>query len=214
MADSCRDQTRANRANQSTKQAPEDSLVAGLIAHHPASFASLHRAYRPRLLSVLASFLKNPEDVADVYQETILQVYRGIDRYEGRSSLWYWVRGIAVKQAMLRLRQQQRRGEVGLDYVDASRALGGVEYLRVENGPSALAERACLTARLEQAMERLTPEHRSVVLLRDVLGFTSKETAQMLGIQATAARVRLHRARLALRLSLDGMLDGTEQQAR
>src|SRR6202012_5679140 len=165
------------------------------------------------------------EGVADdVVQDTWVAVIRGIDRFEGRSSLKTWVFGILVNVAR---RRAQREGRTvpfaALASVDDAWA-GTVELARLRHpelgegywaapptwarDPADAAITAEERALVLGAIERLTPAQREVITLRDLEGWSGPEVSEVLGISNVNQRTLLHRARVALRQALEGYFNG------
>ncbi len=201
------------RANDFTRN--ERALLQGLLAGDPRTQDELVSRYTPLLARALSSYLRDPEDVADICQETLLEVVRRIDRFEGRSTLWCWIRGIGVKQALLRLRQRRRRPEISLDEVNESVPPAAIQtrLLDYTTCSDDRAERNELGEQVQHAIADLPYQYRDIVVLRDLRGHSTQEAADILGIRPTTARVRLHRARRALRSSLDGVIDPQDLHA-
>lgn len=184
------------------------ALVAGLLRQDPRACETLVRTYGGRVMSAIRRYLRNPDDAADVFQDTFIQVMKSIDRFEGRSRLWYWVRGIAVKLALLKLRQQRRRRETSFE--DLLPQYDETEHRILPDSPRSTAdevESGDVGQTVRDAIAELPESYRTILVLRDFEGYSTQETADLLGIQANTAKVRLHRARMALRTLLDGLLD-------
>lgn len=167
--------------------------------------------------------------VADeVVQEAWLNVVRGLDGFAGRSSLRTWVFAILINCARKRAAREARTrpfadlmdpGEAG-DGSDPSRFMPAdhPRWARMWAVPvdawGALPEdrllgRECLSV-IGEAIERLSPGVREVVILRDVEGWSSREVAGALGISEANQRVRLHRGRARVRAAVEGYLDQSE----
>ena len=147
--------------------------------------------------------------MADVCQDTLLFAVFHIDRFEGRSTLWYWVRGIGTNKALLRLRQQRRRAEVSLDGgADAPfyHAPSEDRWRLTCTGADDIVEQAELVERIRCAIAELPRMYSEIVVLCDLRGHSTSEAAEILGVRPGSARVRLHRARRALRSSLGDVI--------
>jgi RNA polymerase sigma-70 factor (ECF subfamily) len=127
----------------------------------------------------------NRADAEDVTQEVFLRLPTVLGGFTGTvGSFPAWIRRIAVRQALMHLRSGRRRREVDVD------AIGNL-FAR----PDGATERMTIDA----ALERLSPEHRTVFLLKEVEGYDHTEIAELLGITTANSEVRLHRARHQLR---------------
>ena len=192
--------------NRSGTIPDEATLLARMRAGEDDAFDACVRAYCGQLLVVARRILKNEEDAQDVVQETFLSAFKEIGRFEGRSLLGTWLHRIAVNAALGRLRTRQRRaGAVdrglaaslrrGRASDHSARALAG----NFGSNPSAAGD-----AELVQRCIGQLPEiYRTVLLLRDIEGLDTEETARMLDVRGCVVKTRLHRARQALRTLLD-----------
>ena len=86
-------------------------LILGLRARDDKSYEELVRRYGGRMLSVAIRIVGNPEDARECVQEAFLQVFKNIEQFEGRSSVWTWLHRIVVNSALLKLRSRRRRPE-------------------------------------------------------------------------------------------------------
>lgn len=184
----------------------EAALVAGLRARQPEAFETLVRAYSPRLLAVGRRMLGNDEDARDVLQDAMLSAYRSIDRFEAQAKVSTWLHRIVVNAALMKLRTRRRRPEESLDPLLPTFRDDG--HYREEIGgwvePSDRAIERDETRRLvREAIRNLPETYREVVVLRDIEEQDTASTARALGITPNAVKIRLHRARQALRTQLD-----------
>jgi RNA polymerase sigma-70 factor (ECF subfamily) len=185
-------------------------LLTRLRAGDEAAFVTLVDRYHAPMLRLAASFVPSPAVAEEVVQDTWLGVVRGIDRFEGRSSLKTWLFRILVNRA--RTTGVRERRTVASDLttgptVDPNRfdANGGwVEP------PEAWAEQAeerivasQLAARVHAFLDELPDGQRQVVMLRDVEGLSSQEACALLGVTEANQRVLLHRGRARIRHMLE-----------
>ncbi len=154
-----------------------------------ASYADVYALCR-RLLG-------DSSDAADATQEVYLRVVRAVMGFRGESSFSTWLHRVTVNVCLTALRTRgdvRARGQ-SAGYVDFEPD----ELLSDDAGPESRAETADLAARTALALSELTEDAREVVVLRDVQGLSTKETAELLGVTETAVKVRLHRAHARLR---------------
>ncbi len=185
----------------------ETTLVARLQASDDSAFSELVRAQGPRMLAVARRLLRSDEDAADAVQEAFISAFRAIGNFEGGARLSTWLHRIVVNAALMRLRSRSRRPETSIDGL-LPRFVEDGEYLdepREWKSPEALSalERRETREMVRGLIDRLPTDYRTVLLLRDIEGLDTKETAELLGVTPNAAKIRLHRARLALRGLLD-----------
>ncbi len=165
-------------------------------------FVQTVETYAPRLYRHLLHMLQDPQDAEDALQETFLKAYRHLPRFQERAQLSTWLYRIATNEALMHLRRR-RTTPLSLEALTAEDALPDEILL---NNWQVLPEQALLSAEtrqvLDEAVAQLSPALRAVFLLRDVEGFSTRETAEILGISLDAVKTRLARARLRLREAL------------
>ena len=145
----------------------------------------------------------SPQEAEEVLQETFISAFRSLDRFEGRSQLGTWLYRIAYNASLMRLRKRQ----IPTSSIDEP-LVGeeGEELPRQLIDWGSLPDDIALNNEfhhvLDKAVEGLSPTLRSVFVLRDIEGLSTAEVAEALGLTETNVKVRLHRARLALREQL------------
>jgi RNA polymerase sigma-70 factor (ECF subfamily) len=158
------------------------------------------------MLAVARRYLKNEEDARDAVQDAFASAFRAMERFEGGSKLSTWLHRIVLNASLMRLRSQRRKPEESIEEL-LPRFLEDGHLERPTSGWRAgadhLMESAETRTAVRRAIEALPDSHRAVILLRDIEGFDTQETARELGISLDAVRTRLHRARLALRELLE-----------
>ncbi|HVN55497.1 MAG TPA: sigma-70 family RNA polymerase sigma factor [Anaerolineaceae bacterium] len=188
-----------NNMNPHPPTQPEISIEA-LHQGDRSEFARLVDTYSGPIYRLALKILNNPQDAEDVLQETFFKALRGIQSFEGRSSLATWLYRIAVNEALMSLRRRQA-GQVSLDQV-AEADQEPQEPLEVADW-CCLPEEELLTVEarqfLDAAVEELSPPLRVVFLLRDIEGLSIRDSAETLNLTETAVKTRLLRARLFLR---------------
>jgi RNA polymerase sigma-70 factor (ECF subfamily) len=184
----------ANAAN-------EADLVARARANDARANEELVRRHGGRMLSVARRFLRSEEDSADAVQDAFLAAFRGLNSFEGHSTLGTWLHRIVVNICLMRLRNRSRRPAVSLDdllpafdetghHVRPARSWGEQPLARLTRDETRNQVRACIN--------QLPDAYRTVLLLRDIEELDTEETARHLGIAVGAVKTRLHRARQAL----------------
>ena len=187
------------------KPPDEAELVAGLRRGDEAAFELLVRTYGGRLLQVARRFLRE-EDARDALQEAFLSAFKSIGRFDGKSKISTWLHRIVVNSALMRLRKKSTKMEESLEPLlptfleDGHRAAPGPAW---PESPEEVVGREQLRDIVRQAIDQLPVKYRSVVLLRDIEELSGAETGELLGLTPNAVKVRLHRARRALREILD-----------
>jgi RNA polymerase sigma-70 factor (ECF subfamily) len=202
--------SRAEAGWQPTASASAAALERGLLARlragDAAAFEELVRTAGPRLLSTTRRMLRNEEDARDAVQEAFLSAFRALGGFDGECQLATWLHRIAVNAALMKMRRCRRRPEASIEellptFDDTGHHLNSIEPWRPE--PLVALERAEVKEAVRAAIDRLPEAYRTVLLLRDIEEMSTEETARVLGVTENAVKVRLHRARQALRTLLD-----------
>ncbi len=185
----------------------ETALIARLRANDASAFAEVVHAQGPRMLAVSRRLLRSDDDAADAVQEAFISAFRAIGKFEGGARLSTWLHRIVVNTSLMRLRKRTRRPEVSIDELLPRFVEDGhhVDEPREWKSPEPLdaLERRETRTLVRDLIDRLPTDYRTILLLRDIEGLDTKETAELLGVTSNAAKIRLHRARLALRNLLD-----------
>jgi len=196
-------------------------LVEALRRGDESVFGELIERYQPALMSVATRYVGSRSVAEEVVQDTWVGLLRGIDRFEGRSSLKTWLFRILVNTAMSRSRNERRcvpfsalgstAGEE--DAVDPDRFIDGADerwlggWAAAPSDWATIPEERLLSAEMlehvRRAIETLPARQREVIVLRDVEGWSSEEVREALTLSEANQRVLLHRARSKVRAALE-----------
>ena len=169
---------------------PDDRIVTRVLSGDTEQFAILIRRYNSRLFRVARAITRDDAEAEDIVQHTFVAAFQKLGQWQGRAQLSTWLATIARNEAFARYRRSRR----GLEVVSGEPG-DGVD----RETPEGAAMRREAIAVLEAAVDDLAEAQRSVFVLRDVEGMSTGETAEVLGLSESAVRVRLFRARAALR---------------
>jgi RNA polymerase sigma-70 factor, ECF subfamily len=189
---------------------PDSTLLDALRAGDESAFAALVAKYQQRLLRFAESMVPNRAVAEEVVQDTWLGVVRGIDRFEGRSSVKTWLFNILANRARTTGAREARTVPVG-DPLEGRFASSGAWSRPPEPWTDAVDSRVAaedLASRLKRCLPTLPPGQRQVLVLHDVEGLDGAEICELLGISAGNQRVLLHRARTQLRGLLETEMGG------
>ncbi len=163
-----------------------DRVVAGDVA----ALGELFESHGDLVFRTARRLTGSSADAEDVVQDLFVRLPHALEGFTGGvSSFAAWIRRVAVRQALMQLRAGRRRGEVSVDAIATL---------------VAPAEDVAGRLTIEDALARLSDEHRAVFLLKEVEGFAHSEIAEIMGISVANSEIRLHRARRQLRDLLRG----------
>ena len=151
--------------------------------------------------NVAYRMLRNVEDAGDAVQEAFISAYRAFDRFKGQSKVSTWLYRIVVNACLMKIRKEKSRANylVETGYNDDIFKDWG-------NNPEQAAIDGELRDVVEGGLERLSPDLRAAIVLRDVQGVSTEEGAEAMGLSISAFKSRLHRGRMRLRQHIDGYL--------
>jgi len=189
----------------------EAELLECLRAGDESCYEVLVRRLGPKVLATAKRYLRSEADAADCFQDTFLAVFESINKFEQRSSLSTWIRGITINQCLMRIRKQARRQEQSIEHMLPIFDEHGDRIEAASPRQTSEISRSLDTQQMRgivrEMIGRLPDDYRLVLLLRDIDGYTTKETAAILGININAVKTRLHRARSALKYLLEPALE-------
>jgi RNA polymerase sigma-70 factor (ECF subfamily) len=182
----------------------ESALLAALRAGDEEAFRTLVREHSPGMRRFARTFVRTPELADEVVQEAWLGVLRGIDRFQGRSSLKTWIYRIVANVARTRAVREARTVPFEPS-VDPDRFLPEGHW---ESPPEPWRAVLDSEARavIDDAIAKLPDQQRQVIELRDVEGWSSEEVRNVLELSETNQRVRVHRSRSKVRAALERYL--------
>lgn len=188
------------------QQRQEASLVASLRAGDPHAFETLVRTHMPMLLRVARRFMRSEEDARDAVQDAFVSAFRSIRNFASNAQLSTWLHRIVINACLMRLRTQRRRPEEDIEEYLPRFQDDGHQVQRSEawcETAETILQRTELCGIVRAAIDQLPDTYREVLLLRDIEELSGEEAAGILGVTPNAVKIRLHRARQALRTLLD-----------
>ncbi len=176
-------------------------VVRRVRAGESALFEVLVRRHDQRVYRTARAILRDEDEAEDAMQQAWLQAYLHLGAFQGSAAFSTWLVRIAANEALQRLRRRGPLAPVPLTDEGSEE-----DTMRSGDDPEERAAAREAIRLLERAVDALPPHHRLVFVLREVEGLSTAETAEALGIGEEAAKVRLHRARAALRDALEASL--------
>jgi RNA polymerase sigma-70 factor, ECF subfamily len=200
--------------------------LAALRAGDESAFAELVDEFSPRMLRLAGVYLASVAAAEEAVQEAWIVVLRSLDRFEERSSLSTWILGIVVNVARSRRRQESRSRPFSSFRTDEEPVIDPDRFLPSDHdrwpghwaiAPAPWPEGALETAEavrvIRDTVDALPQTQRAVITLRDVIGYTTEEICNALGLTDTNQRVLLHRARTKVRAALEAAFDTTMERS-
>ena len=199
--------TRAKTNGERMEQPRTDEdqqLVARTQEGDAAAFDDLVVKYSPRLYGLIYNMTSNHEDTNDLLQDVFSKAYKAIRGFRGKSSFYTWIHSIAVNMTLNFLKKRGRRYNLSLDDVDAS-IQNDKEFLELTqtSSPVREADLSELQKRLNEAMMKLSDEHRAVVTMFHIQGMPHAEISKILNVSEGTVRSRLFYANRQLQNYLE-----------
>ena len=181
----------------------EHLLVNAAKGGDVAAFEELVNRYEGKILRLTRNITGNHEDAEDAMQDAFLKAYSHLDGFQQDSRFYTWLVRIAANEALMRLRKR-RPGQLSLDEpIEGDNDLMPRELEDWRPNPEREYAKAELQTLLAEVIEKLEPEYRIALVLRDIEELSTQETADALGLSVANVKSRLLRARLKLREKLN-----------
>ena len=161
-------------------------------------FTEIVEQYSDLAYSVAFRMLRNADDAEDAVQEAYISAFKALPNFKGQSKLSTWLYRIVVNACSMKIRKDKSRAK----YISENLFDDALIY-DWKNDPEEAAVNSELRSTLEQGLEVLSPDLRAAVVLRDIQGLSTEESAEALDISIASLKSRLHRARILLRKHLE-----------
>lgn len=175
------------------------------------AFKELVERYQRKIMAISIGMVHNPEDAMEITQETFVKAYESLDGFKGESSFYTWLYRIAVNRAIDFRRRSRRYPTIGLEdrFGSANSNESYEEVLGEEEGrndPFQQTQAREVGDRVAEAIDELTPDHKAVILLREVDGLSYEEISRVMQCSKGTVMSRLHYARKKLQKRLQDLL--------
>ncbi|HWP64984.1 MAG TPA: sigma-70 family RNA polymerase sigma factor [Candidatus Limnocylindria bacterium] len=173
------------------------------------AFRALVERYQHKVTALATGMLRNRDDALDVVQDTFTKAYQSLDRFKGESSFYTWLYRITLNQCIDYQRRAARMPSAPLEASETPEESPTINAARDDAGrddPLQRVHEVEVGQRIRQAIDELTPEHRAVILLREVEGLSYEEISRALECPKGTVMSRLHYARRQLQARLRGLL--------
>jgi RNA polymerase sigma-70 factor (ECF subfamily) len=189
----------------------EPQLIARLRAGEESAFEQLVRSSSGRLLAAARRLLRNEEDARDAVQSAFIRAYQSLSRFREESRISTWLHRILVNEALMRLRSKAARENESIDDLMPAFVADGHQTRETVDWSEAAdeaLERAETAELIRRRIDQLPDLYRTVLVMRDIEEMSNAEVAEILGLSTNVVKVRLHRARQALRTLLEREFGG------
>jgi len=172
------------------------SVVKEVQAGNVAAFDKLILKYRERLFGVIYNLTANREDTADLTQDAFIKAFQSINRFQGNCSFFTWLYKIAVNTTLSHLRKNRLRSFFSLEKIQEDGANAEIlEQLTDKRGADRDTYLRELQEKLNEALQKLSIPHRTVITLFEIDGLSHSEIAEVMGCSEGTVRSRLHYAK-------------------
>lgn len=200
------------------EETSDKELVANAKAGSRRAFQQLYERYHRRAFAVALGVLRHPEDAHDVVQESFIKAYRYLDRFEGKSSFYTWLYRIVKNLAIDYLRKRKRGMSVSFDDTAANLTEDSFDDLTwvpkiLGQNPGKSLLRAEIREQIAAALENLSPNHRAVIVMREVEGLSYEEMAEVLECSKGTIMSRLFHARKYMQTALAEYKEGRDERS-
>lgn len=179
-------------SSREVKHPDDKELVRRAKEGDSSAFEALVRNHQDEVFTLAMRLVNKHDLAADVSQEAFIRAWRALPKFRGDAAFSTWLYRIVVNTAWTLRKRSQRHQAAPIDE-------GALNVMDTGVTPEQSGEGAMLRASLQRELGLLAPGQRTVVVMKDVYGYSHDEVAEALGISVTAAKVRLHRARKKLR---------------
>lgn len=187
----------------------DQQLVLRVQKGDKRAFDLLVGKYQHKIMSVISRYIRNPDEVQDVAQDTFVRAWRALPRFRGDSAFFTWLYRIAINTAKNHLVAKSRRPpDTDVD-IDDAQFLESAEGLRDGDTPLGHALTAEIEATVKKALAALPQEMRQAVMLREFDGLSYEEIAEVMDCPVGTVRSRIFRGREAIDEALAPLLDNT-----
>lgn len=179
------------------------AVVRQVQAGDVAAFDKLIVKYRERVFGVVYNLISNREDASDLTQDAFIKAFQSINRFQGQSSFFTWLYRIAVNTTLTHLRKHRNRTFFSLENIQEDQSNAQViAQLSDKNGADRDAQLRELQEKLNEAMQKLSIKHRTVITLFEIDGLSHAEIAEITECSEGTVRSRLHYAKQFLQAEL------------
>ncbi|MCY1072396.1 sigma-70 family RNA polymerase sigma factor [Nannocystis sp. RBIL2] len=202
---------RAENARRAEQDRRDRQLVRRLKQGDEAAFRELVHTYQNRIFGLMLRMIGNRQEAEDLAQEVFIIVYRAIGNYRGEGRFYTWLYRVATNTCKNRIKYLKGRNfhrsldidETPQAQMPAAETGAVITFQSQVPGPEAVTEGMRMEKIVQRELAALDPDHRLLIVLRDVQGMSYQDIIKITGLQEGTLKSRLHRARLALKERLE-----------
>jgi len=196
-------------SDERRREADNDGAIVQRVQEgEVAAFDQLVLRYRERVYGVVYNMTSNREDAADLTQDTFIKAFKSINRFQGQSSFFTWLYRIAVNSALSHLRKSKLRTFFSFEKINEDdKTIEILAQLTDKHGADRELYVRELQEKLNEAMQKLSIKHRTVVTLFEIDGLSHEQIAEVVGCSVGTVRSRLHYAKQILQADLQSYLN-------
>jgi len=182
----------------------DEELIRRTRRGDRTAFQELVEKYQQRIYAVAYGLLGNRENALDAVQEAFIKAYKSLDSFRGRSGFYTWLYRIATNAAIDLGRKESRRGEVSFrEELEPDEEKGEYPVAPASENPADALMRKELGEQIEDAIQKLPPEQRTTIVLREIEGLSYREIAKVMKCSQGTVMSRLHYGRKRLQQLLE-----------
>ncbi len=189
----------------------DDILIKRFKQGDAEAFGRLYQIYHKRVIAIAYGVVRNQQDATDLCQDVFIKVYKNIDRFNEKSSFYTWIYRITVNQSIdfIRRRKTAKASEFTDDFQAHFNDASHLMPSPIGAAPGEAYDNKQLRHQIQLALDKLSPKHREVIVLREIEGLSYQEMSDVIGISIGTVMSRLHHARLKLQKLLMAYLRET-----
>ena len=183
------------------------ALVQRVQSGEVAAFDRLVHKYRVSLFSIIYNMTGNRADASDITQEVFIKAFQSIKRFRGKAAFFTWLYRIAVNTSITFIKKSKRQRFIHYESIDETMVSGEIlEFLAAKTQTEKGALLSELQEKLNDALQKLSPKHRLVIILHEIEGMHHKAIAEIMKTSEGTVRSRLHYAKKQLQVYLKDYL--------
>ena len=176
----------------------ERDMIGRVLDGDAAAFETLVLANQRKVYTLCLRMTGNPEDAEDLAQEAFIKAYQNLENFKGESGFGAWLYRLTSNVCIDYLRREKRREKSSLTYLDEAGAMLEFDVPDDRLRPDVAVERRQVQEGIRRGLDRLSPEHRAILILREMNGLSYEEIGVALDLSAGTVKSRIARARSAL----------------